>query len=533
MPPRRPDGRSRGRRRLVALLAVVAVAGAVPALLLWRGDDHSHAATRVTSALNPPTASTAAGAVTKRPAPLRVVDRPLGELPAPLQDAAASAVSRGQLLLAGGLTAADTSTTEVSVVSARGSRPRGSLPGALHDAAAVTIGAGVYLFGGGNGVAQLDSIARIDPGSGRVAVVGRLPAPASDLAAAAIGSTAYVVGGYTGTRWLDTILSWHPGARPQVVARLPQPLRYAAVAAAGGRLVIAGGSLQSGDASSAVLVFDPGTRRVRRIGDLPSATTHAAAAALNGRVYVIGGRGATIGTPTRRVTAVDPLRARIRPAGRLDQPLSDLAAGAMVGRILLAGGRTSTGAVSSVSELVPVGTPSPRPAATSSQTSNAANVYAHDQAGMLSPVVRRDPARVYVPNSESNTVDEIDPRTYRVVAHFAVGALPQHVIPAYDLKTLYVANDLGNSLTPIDPRTGRPGRPIPVDDPYNLYFTPSGRYAIVVAERLHRLDFRDARTFALRRSVPVPCVGVNHMDFSADGRYAIASCEFSGQLLKV
>ena len=92
---------------------------------------------------------------------------------------------------------------------------------------------------------------------------------------------------------------------------------------------------------------------------------------------------------------------------------------------------------------------------------------------------------------------------------------------------------MGNSLTPINPRTGKPGRAIPVDDPYNMYFTPDGRYAIVVAERLHRLDFRDAHTFRLHRSVHVPCTGIDHMDFSADGSYLLASCEFSGQLVKV
>jgi DNA-binding beta-propeller fold protein YncE len=72
-----------------------------------------------------------------------------------------------------------------------------------------------------------------------------------------------------------------------------------------------------------------------------------------------------------------------------------------------------------------------------------------------------------------------------------------------------------------------------VDDPYNLYFTPDGRYAIVVAERLHRLDFRFAHTMKLHRSLHVPCSGVDHMDFSADGRYLLASCEFSGKMLKV
>ena len=162
------------------------------------------------------------------------------------------------------------------------------------------------------------------------------------------------------------------------------------------------------------------------------------------------------------------------------------------------------------------------------------DVYAADRSGRLSRTVRNFPERIYVPNSKSNTVDEIDPRTYRIVRHFSTGALPQHVTPSYDLKTLWVDNDLGNSLTPIDPRTGKPGKPVPVDDPYNLYFTPNGRYAIVVAERLRRLDFRDAHTMKLHHSLPVPtCAGVDHMDFSASGRYALASCEFGSDLIEV
>jgi YVTN family beta-propeller protein len=178
---------------------------------------------------------------------------------------------------------------------------------------------------------------------------------------------------------------------------------------------------------------------------------------------------------------------------------------------------------------------------TSSSASSAAsdprgpeNVYRADGAGMFSPRVHGDPALVYVPNSMSNTVDVISQRTMKVVAQFPTGALPQHVTPSWNLNTLYVDNDLGNTLTPIDPRTGRPGRPIPVEDPYNLYFTPDGRFAIVVAERLQRLDFRRPGSMALVHSLSVPvCRGVDHMDFSAHGRYAYASCEFSGRMIEV
>jgi len=162
------------------------------------------------------------------------------------------------------------------------------------------------------------------------------------------------------------------------------------------------------------------------------------------------------------------------------------------------------------------------------------NVYRADAAGLFSPTVHGDPALVYVPNSMSNTVSVISQRTMKVIAQFPTGALPQHVTPSWDLKTLYVDNDLGNSLTPIDPRTGRPGRPIPVEDPYNLYFTPDGRFAIVVAERLQRLDFRRPGSMALVHSLSVPvCRGVDHMDFSAHGHYAYASCEFAGRMIEV
>ncbi|GBD28132.1 hypothetical protein HRbin31_00144 [bacterium HR31] len=143
------------------------------------------------------------------------------------------------------------------------------------------------------------------------------------------------------------------------------------------------------------------------------------------------------------------------------------------------------------------------------------------------------PWRAYVPNSLSDTVTVLDVRRRRAVATFPVGRTPQHVVPSYDLTTLWVNNNAGDSLTPIDPRTGRPGRPVRVDDPYNLYFAPDGRSAVVVAEQLRRLDFRDPKTWRLQDSVGVPCAGPNHLDFSADGRFFLLSCEFDGRLVKV
>src|SRR5450756_2071434 len=191
----------------------------------------------------------------------------------------------------------------------------------------------------------------------------------------------------------------------------------------------------------------------------------------------------------------------------------------------------STSAAASGCCSSPIASAAPTP--TGAPVAPTRNIYAAAGAGMLTGPAKEAKPLVYVPNGESNTVDVIDPATYQVVDHFPVGRMPQHVVPAWDLAMLYVTNNSGNSLTPIDPRTGKPGAAIPVEDPYNMYFTPDGRYAIVVAEALGRLDFRDPHTMALVHSLSVPCPGVDHMDFSADGTYLVASCEFTNRLLKV
>ncbi len=167
------------------------------------------------------------------------------------------------------------------------------------------------------------------------------------------------------------------------------------------------------------------------------------------------------------------------------------------------------------------------------------NIYSADAVGNFSPAVKGMPSLVYVPNCKGDTVDIIDPKTYKIVGHFALpkhtkGLLePQHVIPSYDLKTLWVAQDLGDQLTEIDPMTGKEGKSMHIDDPYNMYYTPDGKYAIIMAEREQRLDFRDAQTMKIVNRVPVNCKGVNHADFTADGKIMIATCEFSSELIKV
>jgi DNA-binding beta-propeller fold protein YncE len=167
------------------------------------------------------------------------------------------------------------------------------------------------------------------------------------------------------------------------------------------------------------------------------------------------------------------------------------------------------------------------------------NVYAGTRAGMLSPAVAGQLYRVYSPNLITGKVDVIDPETFKLIESVDAIPSPEHIVPSWDLQTLWVSGDLSYrgghaDVMPIDPRTGKLGKAIDVPDSYNLYFTPDGRSAIVVAESMRRLEFRDPHSMALQGYIATPkCAGINHADFAADGSYAIFTCEYNNSLAKI
>jgi N-acetylneuraminic acid mutarotase len=274
-------------------------------------------------------------------------------LPAPLRDPAYSTLADGRFVLIGGLSAADTSTTEVYVGDLAHTTQAATLGVAQHDAQAATLAGKVYVFGGGS-FSELDHIFSFDPASSVLATVGALPSAQSDVAVASIGNTAYVVGGYDGVNWKNTILSYSPGASAtKVAATMPVGLRYAAVAAIDGRVLIAGGSTPVA-ASRAILSFDPATGKVTRIGTLPSPVTHGELAPLGQFAYLVGGRGNGTNSQTARIFAINPQTGKVTAAGRLPAGVSDAAVVPHGRSLLLIGGLESSGGVSgNVGELTP------------------------------------------------------------------------------------------------------------------------------------------------------------------------------------
>lgn len=86
-------------------------------------------------------------------------------------------------------------------------------------------------------------------------------------------------------------------------------------------------------------------------------------------------------------------------------------------------------------------------------TSGKLNIYSATRSGALSAAAERAKPLVYVPNSHAASVSVIDPASYSVIRTFRTGAIPQHVVPSWDLRRLWVLNNRASTVTPVDPRT--------------------------------------------------------------------------------
>jgi YVTN family beta-propeller protein len=184
--------------------------------------------------------------------------------------------------------------------------------------------------------------------------------------------------------------------------------------------------------------------------------------------------------------------------------------------------------------------PSPSPAASASPGPPVGGVYAATIGGQIKAAWAAMPERVYVPDEKSGNVVVIDPATLKIIRRFAVGKFPEHITPAWDGTVLYVEDMASNALTEIDPMTAKPnGVTIKLPNPYNLYFTLDGSRAIDVEDMLHGyptnsngLAFYD-RKWKKVGFVGIPWAGANHLDFSADGKTLLLSCEYSGRIVAV
>jgi outer membrane protein assembly factor BamB len=274
------------------------------------------------------------------------------QLPSAISRAVVLAGSGPGLLIAGGLTPQQASTSTVlrlDPVTGQ-TTPAGRLTIPTHDAGGAVLGGRAFVFGGGSAasIASVQSAVtdRTWP------AVGQLPRVRSDLSAVTVDGKAYLLGGYDGSRYDSSVLATTDGRRFTVAARLPVPVRYPAVAALGSRIWVFGGQTPSG-LTDEIQQVDTATGKVTVTGRLPTPLAHAAGFTLGGRLYVAGGQTALTAThPSGQVLQYTPPSGQApghtTVAGQLPVPVANGAAAVLGSTAYLLGGDTGGAAVPSV-----------------------------------------------------------------------------------------------------------------------------------------------------------------------------------------
>jgi hypothetical protein len=435
-------------------------------------------------------------------------------------------------MIAGGLTAASTTTTAVRLLNPETGQTRvaGHLAVATHDAGGALLGSRPFVFGGGS-LSSTDAVQSGQPGQAPAAT-SKLPGVRSDLSAVTLAGHAYLVGGYNGARYYSAVLTTADGRRFRVAARLPVPVRYPAVAALGSQIWVFGGQTPSG-ITSTIQRVDPANGRATVVGQLPAPLAHATGFTLGGRVFVAGGQTAPaagrsrtakpsarlstsnrvfqyVPASTQAAASGGPAPGVIRIAGHLPVPVANAAAAVMGSTAYLVGGDNGQRPFPAVTtfRLVPAASAVPPVAPSVSTTASPSG-----QAG----VVTGQPLLTDAP--------WLAPAHGR--GHLRPGSDPS-VLPG----DILIADHLNNRLLIVDPQ----GRvrwqfPRPGDlahgqtflVPDDAFFSPDGKYIIATQEDDYVISVISLATHKIvyRYGTPgVPGSGPNHVNNPDDALIA-------------
>jgi YVTN family beta-propeller protein len=146
---------------------------------------------------------------------------------------------------------------------------------------------------------------------------------------------------------------------------------------------------------------------------------------------------------------------------------------------------------------------------------------------------------VVVLNSGEASVSLIDPATRKEVKRFPVGKEPHHLMRTPDGKSLIVGNAVSNDLHFLDPISGEIQRRVrDIPDPYQLGYSPDGKWFVTAALRLDRVDVYavegegPTKSFRPVRQIKVPDAP-SHLIFSADSQFVFATLQDSHEVAAI
>jgi|SRR4051794_6827946 YVTN family beta-propeller protein len=147
-----------------------------------------------------------------------------------------------------------------------------------------------------------------------------------------------------------------------------------------------------------------------------------------------------------------------------------------------------------------------------------------------SAVARAD--QVIVLNSEEASYSVLSRGMRSEVARYPLGREPHHLIPTPDGKEVLVASTVTNELVALDSKTGERKRVIRnIIDPYQLGFSPDGKWFVTAAYRLDHVDiYRYDGEFKLAGRIFIDGLP-SHLDFDKDSKTVFVSLQQSARVV--
>ena len=150
-------------------------------------------------------------------------------------------------------------------------------------------------------------------------------------------------------------------------------------------------------------------------------------------------------------------------------------------------------------------------------------------AGLAAPARATD---AVVLNSDDDSLSIIDTATYKEISRSYIGRQPHHLIVTPNGKSLIAAMASGNELVFIDRATNTVQQRREASDPYQIGFSPDGKWFVANSLRLDRIDIYDGNTYQLVHRLPAPTMP-SHIGFSPDSRTVYVTLQGTGNLIAI
>jgi len=140
-------------------------------------------------------------------------------------------------------------------------------------------------------------------------------------------------------------------------------------------------------------------------------------------------------------------------------------------------------------------------------------------------------ATAVVLNSDDDSLSVID-GNYHETSRVHIGRGPHHLIMTPDERTLVIAMSGSNELVLIDRASGVEKQRITASDPYQIGFSPDGKWLVAASIRLDRIDIYDAATYQLVHRLPAATMP-SHIAFSRDGDTVFVTLQGTSSLIAI